>query len=200
MWAILSQAGWTAFVILGFSVITVMIIIERSLSLRKGIVASPDLTDLVVKEVKADNMNAKRLAELQEHSPLGRILATGLKHQKSPRDVMKEAIEETGRSVAHELERFLTTLGTIATVAPLMGLLGTVLGMIHMFASQAPGTGSPEALAQGISEALYNTALGLVVAIPAMIAYRHFRAKVDSLLVDMEQEAIKLVEQLHGDR
>jgi biopolymer transport protein ExbB len=113
---------------------------------------------------------------------------------------MKEAIEETGRSVGHELERFLTTLGTIAAMSPLLGLLGTVIGMIEIFGSQTPSGSNPIVLAHGISIALYNTALGLIVAIPSMIFYRHFRGLVDSYLVEMESQAIKLVETLHGER
>jgi biopolymer transport protein ExbB len=113
---------------------------------------------------------------------------------------MKEAIEEAGRAVAHELERFLTTLGTIATAAPLLGLFGTVIGMIEIFGSQSAAGSNPIQLAHGISVALYNTAFGLIVAIPSMIFYRHFRAKVDSLTLEMEQQAIKLVELAHGER
>ena len=194
------KAGWPVVFIFISSVVALSIIIERLLSLRRSIVASPDLLPLVVQEFRANGINAERLRQLSEHSPLGRILATGLRHVRSPRDVTKEAIEESGRAVAHELERFLTPLGTIAAIAPLLGLFGTVIGMIHMFNGQAPGSGTPEVLAHGISEALYNTAFGLVVAVPAMIFYRHFRAKVDSLLIEMEQQALKLVEVIHGDR
>ncbi len=113
---------------------------------------------------------------------------------------MKEAIDETGRAVAHDLERFLTTLGTIATVSPLLGLLGTVIGMIEIFGSQTPTGSNPIVLAHGISIALYNTAMGIIVAIPSMIFYRHFRHQVDSLLIEMESQAVKLVEILHGSR
>lgn len=201
MFEILKAAGWVSwFFTLPCSVITLMIIIERSLSLRRSLVCSPDLVGLVVQEYQRGAINPERLAQLSEHSPLGRVLATGLQYLKSPPEVLKETLEETGSVVAHELERFLTTLGTIAAVAPLFGLLGTVIGMIHMFGAQAPGGGNPLMLAQGIAEALYNTAFGLFVAIPALIFYRHFRAKVDSLLVDMEQQAVRLVETLHGDR
>jgi biopolymer transport protein ExbB len=113
---------------------------------------------------------------------------------------MKESIEEAGRAVTHDLERFLTSLGTIATIAPLMGLFGTVVGMIEIFGSQAPTGTNPQLLAHGISVALYNTAFGLVVAIPSMIFYRHFRAKVDSIVVEMEQQAVKLLDLVHGER
>jgi len=113
---------------------------------------------------------------------------------------MKESIEETGRAVTHDLERFLTTLGTIASISPLMGLFGTIVGMIEIFGSQAPGGSNPQQLAQGISIALYNTGFGLVIAIPSMIFWRHFRATVDSLVIEMEQQAIRLVEMIHGER
>ena len=128
--------------------------------------------------------------------------AAGLRNVRSSREVMKESIEEAGRVVAHELERFLTTLGTIATVAPLMGLFGTVVGMIEIFGAQGgAGVGSdPQQLAHGISVALYNTGFGLLIAIPALIAHRHFRALVEGIVVDMEQQAVKLVEVLHGER
>ena len=128
------------------------------------------------------------------------MFAAGLKNVKSTPQIMKEAIDETGRAVAHELERFLTTLGTIATISPLLGLLGTVIGMIEIFGSQTPTGSNPIVLAHGISIALYNTAMGLIVAIPSMIFYRHYRNKVDSLIVEMESQAVKLVEILHGER
>ena len=134
------------------------------------------------------------------HSPLGRVLAAGLRNVNSAREVMKESIEETGRAVVHELERFLTTLGTIASISPLMGLLGTIIGMIDIFASQGVSGANPAQLAQGISIALYTTGLGLIIAIPAMIFWRHFRALIDSFVIDMEQQAIKLVEVAHGER
>jgi Biopolymer transport proteins len=128
------------------------------------------------------------------------VLAAGLRNVNSAREVMKESIEETGRAVVHELERFLTTLGTIAAISPLMGLLGTIIGMIDIFASQGVSGANPAQLAQGISIALYTTGLGLIIAIPAMIFWRHFRALIDSFVIDMEQQAIKLVEVAHGER
>ena len=140
------------------------------------------------------------LSRLTDHSPLGAILAAGLKNVRSTPGVMKEAIEEAGRATAIELDRFLTSLGTISAIAPLLGLFGTVVGMIEIFGSQTPQGGNPLVLAHGISIALYNTAFGLVVAVPSMIFYRYFRAKVDALLVDMEMQAIKLVEIIHGER
>ena len=128
------------------------------------------------------------------------MLAAGLRNLKSSRYVMKEAIEEAGRSAAHDLERFLTTLGTIATAAPLLGLFGTVIGMIEIFGSQSPSGANPQQLAHGISIALYNTAFGIGIAIPALIFYRHFKNKVDTFVVEMEQRAGKLVDIVHGER
>jgi biopolymer transport protein ExbB len=140
------------------------------------------------------------LNRLASESPLGQIFAAALRNIQSEIAITKEAIEEAGRAVAIELERFLTSLGTIAAIAPLLGLFGTVIGMIEIFGSQTPQGGNPLVLAHGISIALYNTAFGLVVAVPAMIFYRYYRAKVDALLVDMELQAIKLVEIAHGER
>lgn len=145
-------------------------------------------------------MPAELINQLNDSSPLGRVFATALRNSANSREVMKESIEESGRAVTHELDRFLTSLGTIASMAPLLGLLGTVIGMIEIFGAQTAGGTNPGQLAHGISIALYNTAFGLIVAIPAMIAYRFFRSKVESLVVDMEQQAIKLVEIVHGDR
>jgi biopolymer transport protein ExbB len=128
------------------------------------------------------------------------VLAAGLRNEKSPRHVMKEAIEEEGRAVAHNLERFLTTLGTIATAAPLLGLFGTVVGMIEIFASQSPGGANPQQLAHGISIALYNTAFGIAISIPSLIFYRHYKNKVDGFVVQMEQAASRLIDIVHGER
>jgi len=131
---------------------------------------------------------------------LGQIFAAGLKNDKSTREIMKESIEEAGRAVAHNLERYLTTLGTIASLSPLMGLFGTLVGMIEIFGTNSPGSSNPEQLAHGISVALYNAAFGILVAIPSMIFYRYFRGKVDALVIEMELQALKLVEIVHGER
>jgi len=129
------------------------------------------------------------------------VLAAGLRNLKSSRYVMKEAIEEAGRAAAHDLERFLTTLGTIATAAPLLGLFGTVIGMIEIFGAQSPASGTnPQQLAHGISIALYNTAFGIALGIAALVFYRHFRARVDTFVVEMEQLASKLIDIVHGER
>lgn len=200
MFAIIEAAGWPIWPLILASVLTLAIIIERFYSLRPAEVAPPALLGSVVKELQGQGVTPDMLSKLAGDSPLGQVFAAGLKNVKSTREVMKESIEEAGRAVIHDLERFLTTLGTIATVAPLLGLLGTVVGMIEIFGSQTPTGGNPAVLAHGISVALYNTAFGLIVAIPAMIFYRFFRSRVDNLAVDMEQQAIKLVEIVHGER
>lgn len=201
MLAIIQAAGWPIYLIIFASVVGVAIIIERAFSLRRSQVLPDGLLALTVQELKQSGVTADMLSRLQANSPLGRVLAAGLKNVKSSREIMKESIEETGRAVAHDLERFLTTLGTIATAAPLLGLFGTVVGMIELFGSQSPNGGAnPAALAHGISVALYNTAFGIVVAVPALVFYRHFRSNVDSFIVEMEQQAVKLVEVVHGER
>lgn len=200
MFSIIQAAGWPIWPLLFASIIAVALIIERASALRRPKIVPAGLLQATVAEYRQSGASESMLARLEAHSPLGRILAAGLRNVKSSRDVMKESIEEAGRAVAHDLERFLTTLGTIASISPLMGLFGTVVGMIEIFGSSTASGTNPQALAHGISIALYNTGFGLIVAIPSMIAYRHFRASVDGLLVDMEQEAIRLVEIIHGER
>ena len=195
-----TAAGWPIYPLLLASIIAVALIIERLMMLRKDRIVPAGLLGKVVNAYRQQGVNPQMLDQLAKDSPLGQVLAAGLRNHQSSRYVMKEAIEEAGHAVALELERFLTTLGTLATIAPLMGLFGTVVGMIEIFGSQAPSGSNPQILAHGISVALYNTALGLVVAIPAMIFYRHFRATVDSFLVEMEQQASKLVDVIHGER
>lgn len=200
MFAIIEAAGWPIWPLLLTSVIALAIIGERWWSLRQNVVMPKHLLAQVVQEYRQNGANAQLLSRLYENSPLGVIFAAGLKNVKTAPAIMKEAIEEAGRLVAIELDRFLTSLGTIAAIAPLLGLFGTVIGMIEIFGSQGPSGSNPLMLAHGISIALYNTAFGLVVAVPSMIFYRYFRAKVDAMLVDMELQAIKLVEILHGER
>lgn len=200
MFAIIEAAGWPIWPLLLTSVIALAIIGERWWSLRQNVVMPKHLLAQVVQEYRQNGINAQLLSRLYENSPLGVIFAAGLKNVKTTPTIMKEAIEEAGRLVAIELDRFLTSLGTIAAIAPLLGLFGTVIGMIEIFGSQGPSGSNPLMLAHGISIALYNTAFGLVVAVPSMIFYRYFRAKVDAMLVDMELQAIKLVEILHGER
>jgi biopolymer transport protein ExbB len=201
LYAIIQAAGWPIWFLLLASVIAVALIIERSVSLRSGKIVPPTLLDQVVGVYQRQGLSPDVIERLSRDSPLGAVLAAGLRNLKSSRYVMKEAIEEAGRAVAHDLERFLTTLGTIATAAPLLGLFGTVIGMIEIFGSQSPtGGANPQQLAHGISIALYNTAFGIAIAIPALIFYRHFRNKVDTLVVEMEQQASKLVDIVHGER
>lgn len=200
MFSIIEAAGWPIWPLIICSVIALAIIVERTWSLRYGVVIPKNLLVQVVQEYRQNGVTPQMLARLSEHSPLGEIFGAGLKNVRSTPAIMKETIEEAGRAVALDLDRFLTSLGTISAIAPLLGLFGTVIGMIEIFGSQTPQGGNPLVLAHGISIALYNTAFGLVVAVPSMIFYRYFRAKVDALLIDMEQQAIKLVEIIHGER
>jgi len=200
VWSIIEAAGWPIWAIIAASIVSLAIIFERLYSLRASLIAPSGLLRETVQEFRATGAAPALLDKLGRHSPLGLLFAAGLRNVGGSREVMKEAIEDEGRVIAHGLERFLTTLGTIAAMAPLLGLLGTVIGMIEIFGSQSPGGTDPRVLAHGISVALYNTAFGLIVAIPSMMFYRHFRAKVDALLVDMEMQAVKLVEVVHGER
>ena len=200
MFAILQAAGWPIWFLLAASIIAVALIIERSFSLRTAKIIPPQLFEQVIDMYRRQGVSEAVLERLAKDSPLGAVLAAGLRNHKASRYVMKEAIEEAGRAVAHELERFLTTLGTIATAAPLLGLFGTVIGMIEIFGSQSPTGSNPQQLAHGISIALYNTAFGIAIAIPALIFYRHFKNKVDTFVVEMELLASKLVDILHGER
>ena len=200
MFAIIQAAGWPIWFLIVASVIALAIIGERWWSLREGVVMPKNLLALAVQEYRQNGITPQFLSRLANGSPLGQIFAAGLRNARNPSGIIKEAIEESGRLVAIDLERFLNSLGTIAAISPLLGLFGTVVGMIEIFGSQTPQGGNPLQMAHGISIALYNTAFGLVVAVPAMIFYRHFRAKVDVMLVDMEMQAIKLVEILQGDR
>jgi biopolymer transport protein ExbB len=200
VWSIIQAAGWPIWPLIFASVIALALIFERMWSLRQSVVAPSGMVDKVLAEYKRTGLTPELLSRTAQHGPLGRVLAAGLANVKSPRPVMKEAVEEVGRIVSHELEQFLTTLGTIAAMSPLLGLFGTVVGMIEIFGSQTASGSNPILLAHGISVALYNTALGLIVAIPSMIFYRHFRAKIDDLILEMELQAIKLVELAHGER
>ncbi|TCV85355.1 MotA/TolQ/ExbB proton channel family protein [Sulfurirhabdus autotrophica] len=197
---IIQAAGWPIWPIIFASLISLTIIVFRFLWMRPSQVAPATLLNAVIQEYKQKNVSVEMLNQLAKGPLLGRIFAAGLRNVKSSREVMKESIEESGRAAAHELERFLTTLGTIASISPLLGLFGTVVGMIEIFGSQTPTGSSPAILAHGISVALYNTAFGLMVAIPSMIFYRYFRSQIESVIVDMEQQAIKLVEIIHGER
>jgi len=200
LFAIIQAAGWPIWLLLIASVIGMALVIERLLYLRRHRILPPKLLDEVIRVYHNGKIDAKVIATLEQNSPLGRVLAAGLRNVDAPRDVMKETIEEAGRGTGHELERFLTTLGTIATLAPLMGLFGTVVGMIEIFGAQNASGSNPAQLAHGISVALYNTGFGLAIAMPALVFYRHFRALVDSFIIDMEQQAVKFVDLVHGAR
>jgi len=200
LFAIIHAAGWPIYFLLAVSVIAVALIIERFTILRKEKIVPGDLLEKVLAAYQKQGVSEEMLEKLSRDSPLGQVLASGLRNYRSSRDVMKDAIEEAGSAVAHELERFLTTLGTIATISPLMGLFGTVVGMIEIFGSQSPTGSNPQELAHGISVALYNTGFGLVIAIPAMIFFRHFRGRVEGFVVEMEQQAARLVDVVHGER
>ena len=200
LFTILQQAGWPIYLLLTASIVGLALIIERLLYLRARRVLPPTLLNEVIRVYQNGKVDANVINTLENNSPLGRVLAAGLRNVDAPREVMKESIEEAGRSAAHELERFLTSLGTIATLAPLMGLFGTVVGMIVIFGSQSAAGSDPAELARGISVALYNTGFGLAVAMPTLVFYRHFRALVDAFIIDMEQQAVKFVDTVHGAR
>lgn len=181
------------------SIVTAAIFLERLWTLQTKRVLPGELTEKVWRWVEQRQIQDKHIAALQQNSPLGKILAAGLANRNRDRAVIREAIEDTGRHVVHELDRFIGTLGTIASLSPLMGLLGTVFGMIRTFnAITTAGIGNPASLAGGIAEALITTAAGLTVAIPALLAYKYLRGRVQTLVVQMEKEAIKLVESLEA--
>lgn len=201
MLEIIISGGWVMGPILLCSVIALAIIVERIWSLRKHKIIPPHLVAQIWHWKKANQLDDGKIEQIRKSSPLGRVLASGLANLQHAREIMKESIEETGRHVVHDLERYLNTLGTVASIAPLLGLLGTVLGIIEMFnAFVQEGARNSAAMASGISVALITTASGLIVAIPAVIFHRYFRGKVDELVVEMEQEAIKMVEIMHGER
>jgi biopolymer transport protein ExbB len=195
---IVKSGGYLMAPIIICAIIAMGIILERFWTLRQKRVIPEDLTSQVWGWVKQDKLDQKQIQTLYQGSALGQILAAGLINRNRERTVLKDAIEDTGRHVVHELERYLEMLGTVAAVTPLLGLLGTVIGMVKVFtAITTHGVGNPTVLAGGIAEALITTAAGLTVAIPALIGYRYYRTRVDKLVVDMEKEAIKLVEALH---
>jgi biopolymer transport protein ExbB len=198
---LIQAGGWVMWPIMLCSVISLAIIVERFWSLQRKRIAPRYLLSQVWQWARGGQIDNQRLQELRRNSPLGRILAAGLMNRRHEREVMKESIEEIGSHVAHELDRFLNTLGTIASITPLLGLLGTVLGMIKVFTViTVQGVGDAAVLADGISEALLTTAAGLMVAIPSLLFYRYFRGRVDELVITMEQDALKLVEVLCGQR
>jgi biopolymer transport protein ExbB len=198
---IIKSGGWMMLPIIICSIASMAIIGERLWTLQRKKILPPDLVPQVWKLYRDQKLTASALKQLKSNSPLGCILAAGLINSHHGRKFMKETIEETGRKVVHDLERYLNALGTIAAVGPLLGLLGTVFGMINIFASLLEhGAGDPSVLAGGISEALITTAAGLTVAIPSLVFHRYFERLVDEYVVAMEDEALNLIDILHGDR
>ncbi|MES2918475.1 MAG: MotA/TolQ/ExbB proton channel family protein [Pseudomonadota bacterium] len=201
MWELIKAGGWLMAPIILASTLALAICLERAWTLRRSRVAPPDLLARVWQWIKSNQLDAAKLKQLRTDSPLGEILAAGLLNSKHGREIMKESIEESGSHVLHGLERNLSLLGTIAVISPLLGLLGTVVGIIEAFmAVTSSGINDPALLAGGISKALITTAGGLVVAIPAMVMHRYFTRHLAGLTVEMEQQAIKLVDIVHGDR
>ena len=201
MYEMIVAGGWLMIPILLCSVGAVAIVGERFWSLQTKKITPANLVAQIWQWHKAGTIDDQHLEALTASSPLGRILAAGLVNRTHPREIMKESIEDTGRQVAHELERYLNTLGTIAAASPLLGLLGTVFGMIQVFSAiTIHGNSNPSILAGGIAQALITTAAGLSVAIPALIFHRYFRGKIDALVLKMEEEALKMVDVMHAER
>lgn len=200
MFEIIVAGGWVMVPIILSSVVALAIIVERFWTLRQSRIAPVGLAVKVLQMHKSRQIDDARLKELHDDSPLGRILATGLVNMHHPREVMKERVEDAGRYVIHELERYLNTLGTIAAVAPLLGLLGSVTGLMEVFtAVTLHGAGNPQAMAEGISEIMIATAAGLAVAIPTVIFYRYFQRRVDDLAITMEQEVLTLIDAVYSN-
>ena len=204
MLSIIQAAGWPIWPLILCSVVGLALVIERMMTLRKSRVAPSELVDEVMAVSRSSLPAMDVVNKLNDNSVLGQVLASGLRamiiEPRTTERMLRQTFELAGRAAAQQLERYLNALGTIAAAAPLLGLLGTVVGMIEIFGAQSPTGGNPAALAHGISVALYNTAFGIIVAIPSMIFYRFFRGRVDAYLVEMEQNAVRLVEILHGER
>jgi len=201
VYEIIKSGGWLMWPILLCSILATAIVIERLWALHSNKVAPDDLLPQVQRLISENTLDDYKLLVIRNSSPLGQVLAVGLDNRHKHRLVVKEAIEEAGRHVVHELERYLNTLGTIATITPLLGLLGTVIGMIKIFAAITPrGISDPTILANGISVALITTAAGLTIGIPSLAFYRYLRGRVNELTVTMEQEAMKLVELMQNER
>ncbi|MFS8976453.1 MotA/TolQ/ExbB proton channel family protein [Cupriavidus necator] len=204
MFSIIQAAGWPIWPLLLASVIALALVVERFLTLKRSKVLPAKLYEEALAAAQQRRATPEVVNTLEQNSPLGRVLAAGLRHvvlqPHTSRDAAKDVVEEAGRAVAHELERYLNALGTIASVAPLMGLLGTVIGMIEIFGSQGGTGASPEQLAHGISVALYNTAFGLIVAIPALIFWRYFRRRVDDYVAELESRATSFLDAILPQR
>lgn len=200
MLEIFQSGGWLMVPILMCSIVAAAICVERLWSLQRSRIVPKNLLAQIWSALKSSDLDSQKLRELRSNSPLGQILAAGISNAKRGRDIMKEAMEEAASQVSHDLQRYMTTLGIIASISPLLGLLGTVVGMIQVFtALMLEGAGNANVLAGGISQALITTAAGLSVAIPALMFHRFFLRRVDELMISMEQEAVKLAEILQGD-
>lgn len=201
MFELIQAGGWLMLPLLLSSIFAVAIIGERFWSLQEKRITPKHLVGQVWQWYKSETLDESHLDALAKSSPLGQVLAAGLVNRHHPRAIMKESVEESGRQVIVSLEKYLTTLGTIAQITPLLGLLGTVIGMIKVFSAiTTQGVGNPGVLAGGISEALITTATGLCIAIPSLYFYRHFRARVNILVLKMEEESLKIIDVMHGDR
>lgn len=200
MFDIVAKGGWVMYPLILCSIVALAIIAERFWSLQRKKIAPVSLVPQVWQWHKANTLDEKHLEALGNTSPLGKILAVGLMNRQHSRAIMKESIEEIGRQVVHELNRFLNTLSTIASIAPLLGLLGTVIGMIKVFGKLTSNSGDINLLSGDISEALVTTAAGLIVAIPSLIFYRYYKGKIDELVITMEEESLKIVDVMHGER
>ena len=200
MWDIIAAAGWPIWPLIATSVFGVAIILERLWSLRESYVIPNNLLEDVKKLVVSGSIKKDAIEALRKNSPLGEIMSIAIENQNSSLEIIKDSIEETGSLVSYKLEKYLGALSTISTVAPLLGLFGTIIGMVELFSSFTSSGHDVAVFARGISIALYNTAGGIVVAVPAMIAFRYFRSKVDHLVNEMEQQALHLVEIMRGER
>lgn len=197
MLAIVRDAGWPIWPLIATSFLALTLIVERLLTLRRARILPPNVLDDVLGLVQKQRITPEIIDRLEKSSPLGRVLATGLRNRGRSREAMQQALEDTGFSVAHALGRYVGAIGTIASVAPLMGLFGTVVGMIEIFGAYSPVGNDPSQLARGISIALYNTGFGIFIAIPAMIFYRYLRSRINDYLHDLEQAATRLVDTVH---
>jgi len=201
MFELVKTGGWVMWPIILCSIAATAIIGERLWSLQRKYVIPESLMPQVQQWLNSDELDGARIELLRNSSPLGKILAAGLINRNHSREIVKEAVEDAGRHVVPDLERFLNALGTVAAITPFLGLFGTVIGMIDMFAGiSTQGIGDPAVVAGGIAQALVTTAAGIAVAIPSVMFYRYFRGRVNELLMDMEQDAIQLIEILHGER
>jgi biopolymer transport protein ExbB len=198
---ILKAGGWLMLPIIACSIVALAICVERLLALRISKVAPPQLLGEVWSWIKGNQLDLDKLRALKQGSPLGLLLATGLSNARHGREIMKESLEESAAVVVYGMERYLNALGTVALIAPMLGLVGSVMGIMEVFGEiRLHGTGDPGVLAGGISEALITTASGLIVAIPTTIMHRFFNGRITGLVLMLEQETLKLVDALHGDR